>query len=109
MNTRRFHRKQVFGTRVKLTDGSNCLTGLVSNVSNTGIEVVLENELVDPYAAKYTRYHAHDEQACRSTVIPRWQKGDCEGNGAGMLICEAPRNWFCFVDSLPRSAPGKIG
>ena len=44
MNSRRFHRMKVSGTKVALTDGSDRLEGTVRNVSNTGIEVSLDTE-----------------------------------------------------------------
>ena len=105
MNTRRFHRKKVSGTSVEMTDGSNMLEGMVRNVSNTGIEVSLEAELADPHAAKYRLHLSHEDQAYSIAAIPRWQKLDGEGNLVGMRICEAPRNWFSFVDSFSSSHP----
>ena len=105
MNTRRFHRKKVFHTSVEMTDGFNLLEGMVRNVSNTGIEVSLKAELADPHAAKYRLHLSHDDQAYSITAIPRWQKMDGDGNLVGMRICEAPRNWFSFVNSFSSSNP----
>ena len=94
-------------TKVALTDGSNRLEGIVRNVSNTGIEVSLDTELVDPHAAKCTLQLSHQDRDCRIAAIPRWQKMDSDGNIVGMRICEAPRNWISFVDSIPASRPKK--
>ena len=107
MNTRRFHRKTVTGTSVEMTDGHNLLEGMVRNVSNTGIEVSLKAELADPHAAKYRLHLSHDDQAYSIAAIPRWQKMDGDGNLVGMRICEAPRNWFSFVNSFSSSHPEK--
>ena len=92
MNSRRFHRMKVSGTKVALTDGSNRLEGTVRNVSNTGIEVSLDTELVEPHAAKYTLQLSHQDRDYRIAAILRWQKMDDDGNIVSMRICEAPRN-----------------
>jgi hypothetical protein len=105
MNTRRFHRKKVSGTSVEMTDGSTRLEGMVKNVSNTGIEVSLKAELADPHAEKYRLQLSHDNQAYSIAAIPRWQKMDGDGNLVGMRICEAPRNWFSFVNSFSPAPP----
>ena len=105
MNTRRFHRAKVSGTSVELTDGNNMLERMVRNVSNTGIEVSLKAELADPHTAKYRLNLSPEDKAYSIAAIPRWQKMDGEGNLVGMRICEAPRNWFSFVNSFSSSHP----
>jgi hypothetical protein len=107
MNSRRFHREKVSATTVEMTDGITMLEGMVRNVSNTGIEVSLKAELADPHAAKYRLHLSHDDQAYSIAAIPRWQKMDSDGNLVGMRICEAPRNWFSFVNSFSSSHPEK--
>jgi hypothetical protein len=107
MNSRRFHREKVSATTVEMTDGITMLEGMVRNVSNTGIEVSLNSELADPHAAKYRLVLSHNDEACSIAAIPRWQKMDGNGNLVGMRICEAPRNWFSFVNSISSSQPEK--
>jgi hypothetical protein len=97
----------VSGTSVEMTDGSNCLAGTVRNVSNTGIEVSLKAKLANSNAAKYRLHLSHQDQTYSIAAIPRWQKMGGDGNLVGMRICEAPRNWFSFVDSFSTSQQEK--
>ena len=103
MNQCRFQRSEVSSTSVRISDGINSATGVVNNVSNTGIKVHLKSEFIDPDASKFSLLLSHDSRVYKVEAIPRWWSNDHEGSKVGLRIFEAPREWFLFVDSFPQN------
>lgn len=103
MNRRKQIRIQFSDIFAEISDGQNCYSATIRNISISGLEVENVSTEINHKASTLFLLVSHGEQDFKLRAIPRWVNENGETLKAGLRIFDAPISWMHFVDSIDKN------
>lgn len=100
MEKRHQERKEVSNLRVEISNGHGLCTGIIRNISYSGLLVDGVPLEVKDRGGIFSLTVLSNGQNYQLRAIPRWICEKDRNKTVSLKIYSVPRNWFQFVDGL---------
>lgn len=97
INRRRNQRIRLENLVADLSDGSGFFSGIVSDVSRSGMQLVHVPKKFNDQAEKLILIVSDNKKNFRIVATPRWVRENTVDKSMGVQIFSAPLNWSSFI------------